>query len=60
MRDLAGEGPYSGEVERMTKLLREWQSQVDDQQPLRSAHPKSAEFDITKIKPTTTPTAKKK
>jgi arylsulfatase A-like enzyme len=53
VRDLAGDGAYSEEVQRMTKLLRDWQSQVEDAQPLSSPHPQSATFDITKIKRTT-------
>lgn len=44
MQNLANEPAHAETVDRLTKLMKEWQSQVGDKQPLRVENPKPKEI----------------
>jgi arylsulfatase A-like enzyme len=50
-KDLAGDKAHAVEVERLTGLLKDWQKQCGDTQPLRSDQPQPLEFDFSQVKP---------
>jgi arylsulfatase A-like enzyme len=56
LHDLAGDPARSGEVARLTALLRRWQRQLDDDQPLSSPKPLSPEFQFPEPKAKDAPT----
>jgi arylsulfatase A-like enzyme len=41
--DLAGDPKHTGEIERLTRLMKAWQTRVGDQQPLTVERPKPRE-----------------
>jgi arylsulfatase A-like enzyme len=49
-KDLAGERVFAPEVQRLTAMLRDWQSRLGDTQALTSAKPQPPEFDFSKVK----------
>jgi arylsulfatase A-like enzyme len=49
-KDLAGDPAHTAEVQRLTTLLREWQTKLGDTQALTSATPQPLEFDFSKVK----------
>jgi arylsulfatase A-like enzyme len=51
MRDLAADPAHAGEVKRLTTLLKDWQEQLGDRQPLTTDKPLAPEFDFSKVKP---------
>jgi arylsulfatase A-like enzyme len=51
MKDLATDKSHAAEVERLTALLKDWQKQVGDTQPLHSDKPQPLEFDFSKVPP---------
>ena len=54
-RDLADEPAHAGQVERLFTLLKEWQRQAGDIQPLRTDKPERLEFDFSKVQPVKRP-----
>ena len=48
--DLAAKPAHAAEVQRLMRLLRDWQQKLDDTQPLTSANPQPADFDFSKVK----------
>lgn len=46
MKDLAGDPAHRGQVERLTKLMKEWQSRVADDTPLRAEKVMAKEIDL--------------
>jgi arylsulfatase A-like enzyme len=50
-KDLMGDKSHAAELERLTGLLKDWQKQSGDIQPLRSEKPQPLEFDFSKVKP---------
>ncbi|MHC5539491.1 sulfatase-like hydrolase/transferase, partial [Singulisphaera rosea] len=48
IHDLAADPSHAREVERLTALLRDWQTKLDDPQPLTSPNPEPLEFDFAK------------
>jgi arylsulfatase A-like enzyme len=51
MKDLAADSRRAGEVKRLTALLKDWQEQLGDRQPLTTDKPQPLEFDFSKVKP---------
>jgi arylsulfatase A-like enzyme len=51
LTDLAADKGMEGEVRRLTALLKDWQKQAGDQQPLTTNVPEPAEFDFRKVPP---------
>jgi arylsulfatase A-like enzyme len=51
MHDLANGPKHAGERIRLTALLREWQKQLGDSQPLSSDSPRPKEFDFSAVEP---------
>jgi arylsulfatase A-like enzyme len=49
MQDLAKDPARANEVERLTRLLRQWQGSLDDGQPLSSARPVSEVLQFPKL-----------
>ena len=47
--DLAGDPNQRQNIERLTAKLNDWQRDLGDKQPLRSAKPMPAEFDFSKV-----------
>jgi arylsulfatase A-like enzyme len=54
-KDLADEPAHAGQVERLFTLLKEWQRQAGDIQPLRTDKPERLEFDFSKVQPVKRP-----
>ncbi len=50
LKDLAGEPARAAEVQRLTRLLQDWQSKLGDTQPLTTAKPLPLEFDFSRVK----------
>jgi arylsulfatase A-like enzyme len=48
-KDLAADPARAAEVARLTKLLQNWQQQLDDRQALTTDNPEPAEFDFANI-----------
>src|SRR5262249_18710861 len=48
-KDLASDEAHAAEVERLTALLRGWQKQLGDVQPLRTDRPQPLEFEFRKV-----------
>jgi arylsulfatase A-like enzyme len=46
LRDLAADPAHAQRLERLTALLRDWQQQAGDKQPLRAERPKPKEIDL--------------
>lgn len=55
--DLAGEPTHAPEVQRLTDLLRQWQNQVGDVQPLTTDKPEPLTFDFSAVKRVNQPRA---
>jgi arylsulfatase A-like enzyme len=55
MKDLAGDAVQAGQVERLSTLLKEWQRQAGDSQPLRTDKPERLDFDFSKVEPVKRP-----
>jgi arylsulfatase A-like enzyme len=51
MHDLANDPKFASEQNRLTTLLRDWQRQLDDPQPLTSPSPRPKEFDFSTVEP---------
>lgn len=51
IKDLAGNPAHAKQIERLTDRLKDWQKELGDKQPLRSAMPLPAEFDFSKVPP---------
>jgi arylsulfatase A-like enzyme len=51
MKDLAADPQHEPEVRRLTALLRDWQRDSGDAQPLSSERPDPLEFDFSRLKP---------
>jgi arylsulfatase A-like enzyme len=49
-KDLSTDKVHAAELERLTGLLKDWQKQSGDTQPLRSENPQPSEFDFSKVK----------
>jgi arylsulfatase A-like enzyme len=50
-KDLADDKAHAAEAERLLALLKGWQKEVGDTQPLRTDKPGPLEFDFSKVKP---------
>jgi arylsulfatase A-like enzyme len=51
VKDLSADPAHAGEVKRLTALLKQWQEQLGDKQPLTSDMPQPLEFDFSKVPP---------
>jgi arylsulfatase A-like enzyme len=51
IKDLAEDKGHAVEVERLLALLKRWQKETGDKQPLRTDRPEPLEFDFSKVKP---------
>jgi arylsulfatase A-like enzyme len=51
MKDLSEDRSHAAEVERLMGLLKRWQKEVDDTQPLKTDKPEPLEFDFSKVPP---------
>jgi arylsulfatase A-like enzyme len=51
MKDLATDAARVSEVKRLTALLKDWQQQLGDSQPLTTDKPQPLEVDFSKVKP---------
>jgi arylsulfatase A-like enzyme len=50
MQDLATDRGHAGEVQRLTKRMRQWQKPLGDRQRLTSCNPAPTEFDFSQVK----------
>src|SRR5207253_159764 len=50
-KDLADDAIHAKQIDRLTDKLKDWQQQLGDKQPLRSANPMPADFDFSKVPP---------
>jgi arylsulfatase A-like enzyme len=51
VHNLADEKDHSAESARLTALLKDWQKELGDKQPLRSVRPQPLPFDFSKVPP---------